>query len=97
MGGMNMEFKLTERGTDYYAYEYEKDGERVAEITWNMREDIMDVTHTFVSPSLRGQGIAKKLLDKAAEYAREHNYKMNPVCSYVVAEFASGAYDDVKA
>lgn len=94
---MYMEFKLVERGTDYFAFEYEKDGEKLAEITWNQRDGIMDMTHTFVSPELRGQGVAKKLLDRAAEYAREKQYKMNPICSYVVAEFHSGAYDDVKA
>lgn len=94
---MNMEFELKERGTNYFAFEYEIDGEIVAEITWNQRDDIMDMTHTFVSPKLRGQGVAKKLLDKAADYARENHYKMNAICSYVVAEFARGAYDDVKA
>ncbi|MED3764056.1 GNAT family N-acetyltransferase [Ureibacillus terrenus] len=92
-----MEFKLVERGTDYFAFEYKKDGEVLAEITWNQRDGIMDMTHTFLSPQLRGQGVAKKLLEKAAEYAREHNYKMNPICSYVVAEFQKGEYDDVKA
>lgn len=92
-----MEFKLVERGENYFAFEYEKDGEMLAEITWNLRDGIMDMTHTFVSPELRGQGVAKKLLERAAEYAREHHYKMNPICSYVVKEFQSGAYDDVKA
>jgi len=94
---MFMEFKLVERGTNYFAFEYEKDGEMLAEITWNQHDGVMDMTHTFVSPELRGQGVAKKLLERAVEYAREHQYKMNPICSYVVNEFRSGVYDDVKA
>ena len=34
----------------------------------------------------------------AAQYARENNYKMNAICSYVVSAFdKSDAYDDVKS
>ena len=58
----------------------------------------MTMDHTYVSDELRGQGVAKKLLDEAANYARTNNLKMKPVCSYVVAAFEkSEAYDDVKA
>ena len=54
-----MEFKLVERGTDYFAFEYEKDGKILAEITWNQRDGIMDMTHTFVSPKFVGKGSQK--------------------------------------
>lgn len=93
-----MEFKLTERSAEHFAYEYEQDGEKLAEIEWIQRDNIMQMNHTYVSDALRGQGVAKKLLDQAAEYARENNYKMNAICSYVVAAFEkSDTYDDVKA
>ncbi len=98
MGGMNMDFKLAEKSPNHFAYEYEQDGKKLAEIEWNLRNGIMDMTHTYVSDVLRGQGVAKKLLDQAADYARENHYKMNPICSYVVAAFEkSKSYDDVKA
>ncbi|KGR75873.1 GNAT family N-acetyltransferase [Ureibacillus manganicus] len=93
-----MEFTLKELSSENFAFEYIKDGEKLAEIEWIQRGDIMVMNHTFVSDVLRGQGIAKKLLDKASEYARENNYKMEAVCSYVVQVFnKSNEYDDVKA
>lgn len=93
-----MEFTLKNKGGNVFSFEYEKDGEKLANIDWILRDNIMDMNHTYVSEKLRGQGVAKKLLDRAAEYARENNYKMNPICSYVVASFEkSEAYNDVKA
>ena len=67
-----MEFTLTNKGNNNGAFEYELNGERVAEITWTLRDNVMHMDHTFVSSSLRGQGVAQKLLDAAAQYAREN-------------------------
>lgn len=93
-----MEFQLKELGNDGYAYVYETDGKNLAEITWARNGDVMVMDHTFVDPSLRGQGVAKKLLDQAADYARENGLKMQALCSYVVSAFnQSSSYDDVKA
>ncbi|ATP42062.1 GNAT family N-acetyltransferase [Solibacillus sp. R5-41] len=93
-----MEFKLNKSGNGQGAFEYELDGQRVAEITWIELNGIMSMDHTYVSNILRGQGVAKKLLDAAANYAREEQLKMTPVCSYVVSAFEkSNEYDDVKA
>ena len=92
-----MEFTFKDKGNNYGALEYELNGQRVAEITWVLRDGVMNMDHTYVSDVLRGQGVAKKLLDAAADYARENNYKMNAICSYVVSSFQkSDAYDDVK-
>ncbi|WP_042477000.1 GNAT family N-acetyltransferase [Bacillus ndiopicus] len=92
-----MEFTLVS-SNGHFAYEYEQNGERLAEITWSEENGVMHMDHTYVSDQLRGQGVAKKLLDKAAEYARANNLKMHAICSYVVASFEkSDAYDDVKA
>ncbi|HIX43954.1 acetyltransferase [Kurthia sp. 3B1D] len=93
-----MEFELTNRGGEEYAFQH-KEGERIdAEISWTQLGDVMVVDHTFVDDSLRGQGIAKQLLNRAADYAREKNYKIEAVCSYVVAAFdKSTDYDDIKA
>ncbi len=93
-----MEFTLNELSPQNFAFEYKKDGEKLAEIEWIQKGDVMVMNHTFVSDALRGQGFAKKLLDQAAEYARENNYKMEAVCSYVVTVFDKvNEYDDVKA
>ena len=92
-----MNFDFVELGGDAFAFRYEQNGKMLAEITWTILGDVMVMDHTFVSPDLRGQGVAKKLLDRAAEYAREKEYKMEPVCSYVVTAFDRyNEYDDVK-
>ena len=92
-----MEFELVELEGDAFAFRHILGGTMLAEITWTMLGDIMAVDHTFVSPDLRGQGTAKKLLDHAATYARENEFKIEPICSYVVSAFEkSDEYDDIK-
>ncbi|MGF9978478.1 GNAT family N-acetyltransferase [Viridibacillus arvi] len=92
-----MEFQFNNRGNEEFAFEYKENDELLAEICWTKLGDIMVVDHTFVSEKLRGQGIAKKLLDRAADYAREKDFKIEAVCTYVVAAFEkSNAYDDIK-
>jgi len=69
-----------------------------AEITYiDSGEDKIIIDHTIVSESLQGQGIAKKLLEKAVSFARDNNKKIIPVCPYVKAQFEknSSEYEDV--
>lgn len=74
-------------------------GEIDAEITYQENTPgVLDVDHTFVSPTLRGQGVAKKLVDAIADFARNENKKLKAVCPYVVTLFEkSTEYDDLKA
>ncbi len=58
--------------------------EALAIIEWRyVAEKVIDVNHTFVSESLRGQGIAQKLVEAVLELARQDNLKIIPSCSYV--------------
>ncbi|MCM0625016.1 N-acetyltransferase [Lysinibacillus sp. OL1_EC] len=92
-----MEFQLQQLAENKFAFLNEQAGEKLAEITWQQNGSVMVMDHTYVSDKLRGQGVAKQLLDQAASYARENGYKMKAVCSYVVAVFEkSDAYNDVK-
>lgn len=43
----------------------------------------MLLTHTYVPPHLRGQGIAGKVVKAALDYAREKNLAVVPICPYV--------------
>lgn len=87
-----MKFELTEKG-----YELFQEGKSVARIEWHVEDGVMQMTGTYTDESLRGQGVAGKLLDQAAEYARAHEYKMKAICPYVVKKFEGHtAYDDVK-
>lgn len=92
-----MDFKLTELGHEEFAYQLEEENQVVGEITWTQLADVMVIEHTFVAEEKRNQGLAKKLLDQAAAYAREHKFKMEPVCSYAAVAFDRySEYDDVK-
>ena len=68
---------------------YNAAGEMDAEITYASKgEGVIEANHTFVDSSLRGQGVARQLVDKLADFA---------TCSYVIALFEkSTEYDDVK-
>ncbi|PIC77037.1 GNAT family N-acetyltransferase [Sporosarcina sp. P19] len=93
-----MNFELVDLGGTKYAYQYKVAGDVKAEIEWSEESGVMTMTHTYTDDSLRGQGVAKKLLDQAAENAREKGLKMKAVCSYVVNAFdRSDDYNDVKA
>ena len=50
-------------------------------------EGIHTIDHTFVDPSLRGQGVAGKLMEAAVAYFRSENLKVKPTCSYAVKWF----------
>ena len=92
-----MDFKMVELGQDEFAFRNEDDGTVNAEITWTQMADVMVVEHTFVNETMRNQGLAKELVDRAVEYARENEYKIEPVCSYVATVFERyDEYEDVK-
>lgn len=70
----------------------------LAEITFvDSGDDRFTIEHTIVSDELQGQGVAKKLLNRAVEYARENNKKIIPVCQYVKGQFERNEmeYNDV--
>lgn len=58
------------------------------EMTYSRRDaNTIIADHTGVPPQYRGQGIAEKLVATAMQDAREKNFRIVPVCSYVVAQF----------
>ena len=64
-------------------------GHEAAELTYRTRaEGVVVADHTFVPDSLRGQGIAGKLLSAFMAFVAENNLKVVPQCSYVAASFA---------
>ena len=79
-----MEF---EKGDNRF-YKNDENGKLIAEITYvPSGEDKVLVDHTFVDPSLRGQGIAEQLVDRAVQEMKTENKKIVPVCPYVVSLF----------
>lgn len=63
-------------------FEADVDG-RLSVADYQLRGADMIMTHTFVPPELRGQGIAEKLVRVALEYARTERLRVVPACSYV--------------
>lgn len=71
------------------AFFLERDGKRVAELTYSRMNDAMVIIdHTEVDPALGGQGVARQLLDAAVEWARETGTKFKVVCPFARAQFA---------
>lgn len=46
-------------------------------------EHALEYYHTYTPPDMRGQGLAGEITRHALLYARKHNYKVIPSCSYV--------------
>jgi len=63
-------------------------GERIAEMSYQKLGDSgILIDHTEVQPRLRGQGIARRLVDAAVAWARQNNKKISATCPYVVTQF----------
>lgn len=88
-----MEYEVLHReGPSGGVFYIEKDGTRIAEMTYRRLGDThVLVDHTEVDPSLRGKGVARTLLDAAVAWARQTGTRMSASCSYVVVQFARDA------
>ncbi len=74
------------------SYQYESDriyanddaGKLIAEIDFPIVEgEIVDFNHTFVDPSLRGQGVGDQLVRAAIQKIKERGMKAVVTCSFV--------------
>ena len=59
----------------------------------HVTSDIIDIVHTIVDESLKGQGIAKKLVEDVIEYAKENSFKIKATCSYAKHYFEKNPSD----
>ncbi len=63
-------------------FETQVDGKNCI-LVYRLTGEVMAVTHTEVPPELEGRGIGGALAQAALEYARDHNLKVVPLCSFV--------------
>jgi uncharacterized protein len=67
-------------------YCIDNNGELTAEATFNFIDNnLVDIDHTYVNPSLRGQGIAAELMKAVMEYIKAKGLKVTASCSYANA------------
>lgn len=66
-------------------YMQDESGNMIAEITFpETAEGVFTIDHTFVDDSLRGQGIASKLVQAAVDEISSRGGKVEATCSYAV-------------
>lgn len=77
-------------------FSIEHEGRRVAELTYHRSGPDIVVTHTWVDPSRRGQGDAKRLVDAVVAWARVEKSKIVPHCTYVAKVTRGPEFNDVR-
>ena len=70
------------------AFFVEREGRRIAELTYVMRGEDAVAEHTWVDPQFRGRTLARDLVEALAAWARAEGRKVVPVCAYVQGVFA---------
>lgn len=69
-------------------YLNDENSRMIAVVTFpKLKDNVVNIDHTFVDASLRGQGIAGKLMEEAVTHLRQHQLKAKPTCSYAVKWF----------
>lgn len=63
-------------------YATDPSGNVIAEVTFPTKNGVSTIDHTFVDPSLRGEGIAGKLVKLAADKILAEGNKIAATCSY---------------
>nr|WP_312578510.1 GNAT family N-acetyltransferase [Sedimentibacter sp.] len=65
-----------------------EEGKSIAEVTFpSISDDQVNIDHTFVDGSLRGQGMAGKLMTALVDDLKKNNKKAKATCSYAVEWF----------
>ncbi|MBQ3378696.1 MAG: N-acetyltransferase [Clostridia bacterium] len=68
-------------------YSLDENGRLAAEITFPAHGDTAVIDHTFTDPSLRGQGVADRLVREALRVIRARGLKPAATCPYAVKWF----------
>ena len=64
-------------------FQEDEAGQVIAEITFHeTTHGVFVIDHTFVDPSLRGQGIASRLVHAAVDEIKKRGGKAQATCSY---------------
>lgn len=78
---------------------YSDEGKALAWVDFPaLDEGVVEVKSTFVDESMRGQGLASRLMRELAEYLLQSGKRAVPTCAYAVKWFAEhGEYSALAA
>lgn len=68
-------------------YATDSSGKIIAEVTFPTEGGVSTIDHTFVDPSLRGKGVAGKLVKLAADKILSDGNRIAATCPYAVSWF----------
>lgn len=84
---MSQEIKHKENDTRGMFY-LEDDKGITSELTYKKQSNgVLVIDHTQTRPELEGNGLASMLLERSVVYARENNYKIDPLCPFAEVKF----------
>jgi len=87
-----------ERSGHRGAFVVERDGKRLAEMTYTVAGDRVIIDHTTVDDALRGTGAGARLVEAAVQWARAERRKLLPLCPFARSVFdKTPQYADVLA
>ncbi|MCT2398559.1 GNAT family N-acetyltransferase [Novosphingobium mangrovi (ex Huang et al. 2023)] len=96
MVGVTITKHENESTGEYHAHVADNDA--IGRLTWTERNGVRYAEHTLVPPVIGGRGVAGRLVEAMVADARENDFKIESVCSYVVAAFKRHPeWADVKA
>jgi predicted GNAT family acetyltransferase len=85
-----------ERSGHRGAFFIERDGERLAQMSYTVAGSRVIIDHTDVDDRLRGTGTGQKLVQAAVEWARKENARLMPLCPFARSVFdKTPEYSDV--
>src|SRR5450432_230477 len=79
---MNYEEKTLKVNDALHHLELEVEGS-IAFIEFKLSHGKLFLIHTEVPPELGGKGAGSAIVQKALQYAKNNNYKIVPICSFV--------------
>jgi uncharacterized protein len=78
------------------AFFVERDGRRLAQLSYTVAGTRVILDHTEVDDALRGTGTGRKLVAAAVDWAREEDVQLMPLCPFARSVFdKSPEFSDV--
>lgn len=70
----------------------------ISELTYSKKNQILTIDHTETKIPEEGKGLASKLVAHIVQYARDHQFKIEPLCPFAEVQFdRHPEYNDVRA